>query len=217
MSYLVCYKYYTLLSTVKSFCETGTLTLEKMKKANCVGLTLITVTSLAIALSFGSIVYSVRDVSKIAELPGTLHAYYYIVTFLSLLLCAFLIWIFFLLKFAIARASDRGTLGVKRVLGLILSQMVNCSFLLANIFVDYDYGTANIVANMTQFTMYTIFCLLIYFLAKDVVTDTYLKSVVSHDGEVEIAAYDINGACLFQVTAINSQGNHLIESKNEKV
>ena len=65
--------------------------------------------------------------------------------------------------------------------------------------------------------MYTIFCFLMYFLAKDVVTKTDLKSVVSNQGEIEIAAYDLNRKCLFSVKAINSQGRHLLESKNEKI
>ena len=52
--------------------------------------------------------------------------------------------------------------------------------------------------------MYTIFCFLMYFLSKDVVTKTDLKSVVSSKGEIEIVAYDINRKCLFSVKAINS-------------
>ena len=118
VAYLVCYKHYTLLSTVKSFCETGSLTIEKMKKMNVIGLTFIVVTTSAMTIAFETVAVSIKSPERISQLSIVLKIYYYIVTTLSFLICIFLVKIFLLLKFTITRASDRSTLGVKR--GIVL-------------------------------------------------------------------------------------------------
>ena len=116
---------------------------------NWIGLTIIVVTTSAMTIAFETVAVSIKSPQRISELSIVLKTYYYIVTTLSILICIFLVKIFLLLKFAIARASDRGTLGVKRVIGLFLSQIVNSAFLIANVFIPYNLGKYQIIANMT--------------------------------------------------------------------